>query len=167
MAIPFPIADYRLEKGSSLDRARLVKFMQRAYKDLGATEVGAHLADTVQRHFNSRSNLWWLIGPDAAALTRSLPGVPPRHEPIGCLWLGESIDQRNGQKQAYVFLLYIDKAHRRKGLGSALMVHAQQWAKQQGYAQVSLQVFEDNFSALGLYEKLGYKPQARWMSLDI
>ncbi|MGB3572085.1 MAG: GNAT family N-acetyltransferase [Phormidesmis sp.] len=167
MSEPFPIPNYRLEKGASLDRARLVKFMQRAYRDLGATETGTHLADTVSRHFTSESNLWWLIGPQSAALAGGLPGLQQRHEPVGCLWLGESIDQRNGQKQAYVFLLYVDEAHRRQGLGSMLMAHAQQWAKQQGYGQVSLQVFEDNVSALNLYEKLGYKPQARWMSLDI
>mgnify|MGYP001026524419 CR=1 FL=1 len=167
MSEPFPIPNYRLEKGSSLDRARLVKFMQRAYRDLGATEIGTHLADTVSRHFTSKSNLWWLIGPQSATLAGGLPGLQQRHEPIGCLWLGESIDQRNGQKQAYVFLLYVDKAHRRQGLGSMLMAHAQRWAKQQGYGQISLQVFEDNVSALNLYEKLGYKPQARWMSLDI
>lgn len=167
MAAPFPILNYRLEKGSSLDRARLVKFMQRAYRDLGATETGQHLADTVGRHFNSQSTLWWLIGPQSAIMTGGLPGIQQRHEPIGCLWLGESIDQRNGQKQAYVFLLYVDKAHRRQGLGSALMGHAHAWARQQGYAQMSLQVFENNVSAMSLYEKLGYQPQARWMSLDI
>ncbi len=167
MITPFPVADYRLEKGSSLDRARLVKFMQRAYRDLGASETGTHLADTVSRHFTSQSALWWLVGPQSASLPGGLPGLPQRHEPIGCIWLGESINQRDGQRQAYVFLLYVDAAHRQQGLGSALMVHAQLWAKQQGYSQISLQVFEDNISALGLYEKLGYTPQARWMSLDI
>lgn len=167
MTQPFPIANYRLEKGSSLDRARLVKFMQRAYRDLGAAETGTHLADTVGRHFSSQSNLWWLIGPQAASVSSGLPGFQQRHEPMGCLWIGESIDQRNGQKQAYVFLLYIDKAHRRQGLGSALMAHAQSWAKAQGYSQMSLQVFEDNVAAMTLYEKLGYQSQARWMSVDL
>ena len=167
MTTPFPIPNYRLEKGSSLDRARLVKFMQRAYRDLGATETGKHLADTVGRHFNSQSTLWWLIGPQSTAMLGGLPGIQQRHEPMGCLWLGESIDQRNGQKQAYVFLLYIEEAHRRQGLGSALMKHAQQWAKEQGYGQMSLQVFEDNISAMNLYQQLGYQPQARWMSVDL
>ncbi|MGD1897316.1 MAG: GNAT family N-acetyltransferase [Phormidesmis sp.] len=167
MTLPFPIANYRLEKGSSLDRARLVKFMQRAYRDLGAIETGTHMADTVGRHFNSQSNLWWLIGPQSTAISGGLPGLQQRHEPMGCLWMGESVDQRNGQKQAYVFLLYVEKAHRRRGLGSALMTHAHQWAKAQGYSQMSLQVFEDNLSALNLYQKLGYQPQARWMSLEI
>ncbi|MEL7227464.1 MAG: GNAT family N-acetyltransferase, partial [Cyanobacteria bacterium J06576_12] len=71
------------------------------------------------------------------------------------------------QKQAYVFLLYVDKAHRRQGLGSALMHHAHRWAKEKGYAQMSLQVFEDNASAMNLYRKLGYQSQARWMSVNL
>ena len=81
--------------------------------------------------------------------------------------MGEAVDQRTGDKQAYVFLLYIECNHRRKGLGSALMHHAQSWAKGQGYGQISLQVFEDNHSAVNLYNKLGYTSQARWMSLDL
>ena len=141
--------------------------MRRAYRDLGATETGTHLADTVGRHFSKQSTLWWLIGPQLASASKALPGLQQRHDPMGCLWMGEAVDQRNGQKQAYVYLLYIDEAHRRKGLGSALMAHAQSWAKGEGYAQVSLQVFENNLSAIKLYQKLGYQPQARWMSLDI
>lgn len=165
MAEPFPIANYRLEAGSTLDRARLVKFMQRAYRDLGATETGKHLAETVGRHFNRDSQLWWLIGPQSTP-AGGLPGLQ-RHEPMGCLWMGEAVDQRDGTKQAYVFLLYIDKAHRRQGLGTVLMDHAQSWAKQQGYRQISLQVFESNQSAFKMYSNLGYSTQARWMSLDI
>ncbi len=164
MATPFEIPGYRLEPGSTLDRARLVKFMQRAYRDLGATETGTHLADTVNRHFTASAKLWWLIG--SQPLSGGLPGLQ-RHEPVGCLWLGESIDQRNGHRQAYVFLLYVEASHRRQGLGTALMHYAHQWAKAQSYQQINLQVFEDNTAALSLYQKLGYTPQARWMSLGI
>lgn len=162
---PIP-ANYRLEAGSSLDRARLVKFMQRAYRELGATDASAHLADTVERHFSASSQLWWLVESRTSALPAGLPGTN-RPEPSGCLWLGEAIDQRSGLKQAYVFLLYVNPDHRQQGLGTALMHHAHQWAAQQGYRQIGLQVFEDNASALKLYRKLGYRSQARWMSLDI
>jgi len=165
VAESFPIPNYRLEAGSTLDRARLVKFMKRAYRDLGATEPGDHLAATVSRHFNSQSKLWWLIGPQSAPAS-GLPGLQ-RHEPMGCLWMGEAVNQRDGTKQAYVFLLYVDKSHRRQGLGSALMKHAQTWAQQQSYRQISLQVFEDNDLAIKLYSRMGYTTQARWMSLDI
>ena len=161
---PIP-ANYRLEAGSSLDRARLVKFMQRAYRELGATDGSAHLADTVERHFSASAQLWWLIE-KSSVQPSGLPGTN-RSDPSGCLWLGEAIDQRSGLKQAYVFLLYVNPNHRQQGLGTALMHHAQQWAVQQGYSQIGLQVFEDNAPALKLYQKLGYRSQARWLSLDI
>lgn len=166
MAIAFPIKNYRLESGSTLDRARLVKFMQRAYRDLGAINTGDHLADTVQRHFSNRTQLWWLMSDHSLPLPVGLPGTS-RIEPVGCLWQGEAVDQRTGLKQAYVFLLYVAPEHRQKGLGTAMMKQAQQWAKQQGYGQIGLQVFENNVSALALYRKLGYHSQARWLSLEI
>ncbi len=166
MAISLPIENYQLEAGSASDRARLVKFMQRAYGDLGAINPGAHLADTVQRHFSAQSQLWWLISNQPATVPVGLPGTN-RPEPVGCLWQGEAVDQRTGVKQAYVFLLYVAPDHRHQGLGMAMMEHAQQWAKQQGYGQIGLQVFEDNVSALNLYQKLGYRTQARWLSLEI
>lgn len=167
MASPFPRAQYYLEVGSTLQRARLVKFMQRAYRDMGASQTGQHLADTVERHLSPRSQLWWLVERTPEKdLPAGLPGSL-NQEPVGCLWLGEAIDQRSGEAQAYVFLLYVAPHHRGLGLGSGLMEHAQQWAKQRGYRQVSLQVFEDNLPALRLYSRLGYQPQARWLTLDI
>jgi ribosomal protein S18 acetylase RimI-like enzyme len=185
VALPFSADNYRgkyrLEAGSALQRARLVKFMQRAYREMAhdsgqkrgpekdeapvSAYVGAHLADTVQRHLSARSKLWWLIDQSTAASV-GLPGIHTL-EPVGCLWMGEAIDQRTGSQQAYVFLLYIAPEHRHQGLGTALMYHAQNWAKQQGYGQISLQVFEDNDAAMQLYTKLGYQSQAKWMSLEI
>ena len=159
------LTNYCLEAGSVLDRARLVKFMQRAYRELGTTDAIAHLADTVERHFSASSQLWWLVE-KLAVQPSGLPGTN-RPDPSGCLWLGEAIDQRSELKQAYVFLLYVNPVHRQQGLGTALMHHAQQWAAQQGYSQIGLQVFEDNAPALKLYRKLGYRSQARWLSLDI
>lgn len=165
MVAPFPIENYRLEAGSTLDRARLVKFMQRAYREMGGSGEGGHLADTVQRHFSAKSHLWWLIDM-RSPLPAGLPGTV-RPEPVGCLWLGEGIDQRSGAKQAYVFLIYVKIEYRRRGLGSAMMEHAQQWAGQQGYKQIGLQVFEDNNPAISLYNQLGYLTKARWLTLDL
>lgn len=172
MAAAFPIENYRLEAGSSLQRARLVKFMQRAYRDMSrdpgnAQNAGTHLADTVQRHLSPSSHIWWLIDTQATALPAGLPGIHSSLEPVGCLWMGEAIDQRSGCQQAYVFLLYVAPAHRKKGLARALMNHARGWAKQQGYQHISLQVFEDNVAAMNLYKQLGYESQAKWMSLEL
>ena len=165
MTVALPIENYHLKAGSVLDRARLVKSMRRAYQEMGGEGEMLHLEHTVQRHFSSKSHIWWLID-ELEPLPVGLPGTT-RREPVGCLWLGEGIDQRSGAKQAYVFLLYVAAAHRRKGLGKAMMLLAQQWAQQQGYVQIGLQVFEDNQPALKLYEQMGYRPKARWLSLDL
>jgi len=173
MGESFPIENYRIEAGSSLQRTRLVKFMRRAYADIAketgqeTNSTGAHLAATVQRHLTPESNIWWVIDTKAASAPAGMPGVNSVFDPAGCLWLTEAIDQRSGDKQAYVFLLYVAPQHRHQGLGTALMQHAQTWAKEKGYEQVSLQVFEHNFAAMKLYEKLGYQSQAKWMSLDL
>lgn len=147
--------------------------MRRAYADIAkatgqaTTSTGAHLAETVQRHLSPSSHIWWVIDTKAAAAPSGMPGINSVFDPAGCLWLTEAIDQRSGHKQAYVFLLYVAPNHRQKGIGTALMQHAQQWAKQKGYGHISLQVFEHNRAAMKLYEKLGYQSEAKWMSLEL
>ncbi|MEO0541085.1 MAG: GNAT family N-acetyltransferase [Cyanobacteria bacterium P01_A01_bin.105] len=150
---PLPIVGYRWYHGSGIDEALVVRTLRRAYQDLGGQD-GPHLADTVRRHLSSRSKLWWVVpeGPDDET------------DPIGCLWLSEAVDQRTGESQAYVFLVYVAPAHRRRGIGTALMGQAQRWASKNGYPSISLQVFEANRAALALYEKLGYESQAVWLT---
>lgn len=160
----FRVPGYELRRGSPLDRAQLVKVMQRAYQDLGASG-GAHLAATVQRHLSNQSHLWWVNCVDEP-VPAGLPGVV-KPTPSGCLWLTEAIDQWTGLAQAYVFLIYVAPEHRRKGIGKALMEYAQSWAKAQGYGAIGLQVFESNLPAMQLYAGLGYQSRAVWMTLEL
>jgi len=79
---------------------------------------------------------------------------------IACIWLGQATDQRTGLLHPYILLLYVHPNHRRQGIATALLETAHQWAKAQGYSQVSLQVFSSNHAAQALYQKLGYEPEA-------
>jgi ribosomal protein S18 acetylase RimI-like enzyme len=158
----FEVPGYRLREGSVLDRAQLMKMMQRAYRDLGAMG-GEHLADTVQRHFSSTSQLWWVDVDQPRP--QGLPGIA-KPDPVGCLWLGYGIDQWTGEKHTYVFLVYVAPDHRRQGLGTALMQQAKVWTQAQGYGQIGLQVFDTNQPALALYKKLGYQPRAVLLTLE-
>lgn len=47
-------------------------------------------------------------------------------------------------------------SHRGRGLGRALMLAAEDWARAQGIERITLSVFADNHNARGLYESLGY-----------
>lgn len=151
---------YRLRRGSGLDRALLVKFMQRTYQELYPTESFAHLAQTVEQYFSGETPLWWVE--QEVAATENAAQIP-----VGCVWIGTAIDQVTGQRHPHIFLLYVRPEHRRQGLGSALMQQVETWAKERGDRQIGLQVFHQNQPARRLYEKLGYQPQALWLVKSI
>ena len=59
----------------------------------------------------------------------------------------------------YVYLgdIYVDKAHRKSGVGRQLMKAAQEWSNSIGAFQIQLLTAHTNFTAQALYESLGYK----------
>jgi ribosomal protein S18 acetylase RimI-like enzyme len=136
----------------------VVKFMQRNYVELDADQPRHHIAATVDRYLSRDTPLWWAEVTDGEI----------SHSAVGCIWLGQATDQRQGILHPYILLLYVDPRHRRRGIGTALMHVAHHWAKSEGNRQISLQVFSDNPAAQALYRKLGYRSEAILMkkSLD-
>jgi RimJ/RimL family protein N-acetyltransferase len=53
--------------------------------------------------------------------------------------------------------LMVASSHRRRGIGSALLVQAEDWARSAGVTKLELHVFPHNAPALALYESLGYE----------
>jgi RimJ/RimL family protein N-acetyltransferase len=53
--------------------------------------------------------------------------------------------------------LMVDRGHRRLGVGTALMVEAERWARRVGVRKLELHVFPYNKPAIALYEGLGYE----------
>lgn len=159
---------YIIRRGSALDRALLLKFMQRTYQDLFPNEDFSHLEQTVKQYFSSDTPLWWVdfLGEgdkgDEGASTLS-PSSHSRTSPIACLWVGNAIDQVQGNRHAHIFILYVVPEHRRRGIGTALMRYVENWAIQRGDRQIGLQVFQSNKPALNLYNQLGYQTQSLWM----
>ncbi|WP_442938893.1 GNAT family N-acetyltransferase [Nostoc sp.] len=85
------------------------------------------------------------------------------NSPIACLWVGNAIDQVQGNRHAHIFILYVVPEHRRRGIGRALMRYIENWAIERGDRQIGLQVFQSNKPALNLYNQLGYQTQSIWM----
>jgi GNAT superfamily N-acetyltransferase len=152
---------YQLRKGSGLDRALLLKFMHHTYEELYPGQDFSHLTQTVERYFSAETPLWWV---DVAGKLQTTPSLGLPHlshsTPIAGLWMGNAVDQVEGDRMTHIFLLYVMPQHRRQGIGSALVRHAEQWTKQRGDRKISLQVFVQNQPALNLYKKLGYQPQS-------
>ncbi|NJM72353.1 MAG: GNAT family N-acetyltransferase [Scytonema sp. RU_4_4] len=187
---------YKIRRGSTLDRALLVKFMQRTYQETFPQQDFSHLARTVEQYFSRETPLWWVDflgvevedkgqGGQGARGTRgkedkaiqnsklevssSSPHLPISPSPIACLWVGNAIDQIQGDRHAHIFLLYVAPEHRRQGIGTALMRYVEDWARARGDRQIALQVFKTNTAALNLYNQLDYQTQSLWMvkSLDV
>lgn len=150
------ITGYRLSQGSSLDRPLLVQMMQRTYDEMYPGTAIAHLAHTVDQYLSPETPLWWVKHDRPCEETSD-------DRPLGCLWIGNAIDQIRGDRHAHIFLLYVMPDYRRQGIGKALMQFAEQWAIKRGDRQIGLQVFLANQPALNLYQQLGYQTQSLWM----
>lgn len=59
--------------------------------------------------------------------------------------------------ESYVCNVYVLKEHRRKGLAKKLMEKAIDFTVDNGFKKVALHVAKDNFSAIKLYEGLGFE----------
>jgi ribosomal protein S18 acetylase RimI-like enzyme len=176
LTFDFPQPGYSIRRGSTLDKALLVKFIQRTYQELFPEQDFSHLSRTVEQYFSTDTPLWWVYeeareqetGSKGAEEQRSKgeftrSPVPSPQSPIACLWAGNAIDQVTGSRHAHIFILYVVPAHRRRGIGTALMQYIENWAKQRGDHQIGLQVFASNTPALNLYQQLGYQTQSLWM----
>lgn len=149
----FAVPGYVIRRGSKLDRSLLVRFLSKTYEEIAGTQRFDHLAQTVDRHLSEQTPVWWVY-----------PESPATPSPVGCLWLGNAIDQQIGDRHSYVLVLYVTPEHRRKGIATALLKQAQAWAQARGDRQIGLQVFADNPSAIALYRKFGFQTHSLWLT---
>lgn len=63
--------------------------------------------------------------------------------------------------------LVVTAAARGRGVGRALMVRAENWARELGITTVELNVFSFNAPARSLYEDLGYRPSAYLLTKQV
>jgi ribosomal protein S18 acetylase RimI-like enzyme len=64
-------------------------------------------------------------------------------------------------RRGHLEMLIVDMAHRRRGLGQALMEAVTDWARRQRAAELVLTVWEGNREAEAFYERLGYTVLSR------
>jgi GNAT superfamily N-acetyltransferase len=147
---------FNLRQGRSAEKYLLEKFLTLTYRELNPVGDFYHLQSTV-RQFLTPGTPFWFVDPIPSLDDLALD------EPVGCLWLGSAMDQLHGDSHTHVLLLYVGTEYRRRGIGRALMIWAEAWAKQRGDGQLSLQVFQQSRAASALYAQLGYQPQSLWL----
>jgi ribosomal protein S18 acetylase RimI-like enzyme len=63
--------------------------------------------------------------------------------------------------------LIVAPDYRNQGIGTALMDHAERWARQKGAAEIELNVYEFNTRAQAFYQNMGYTTLSKRMSKNI
>ncbi len=77
-------------------------------------------------------------------------------EPTGFVQLYRSFSTVSLQPVFILNDLYVGKAHRKKGIGEALLRSSQEYCKMEGYKGLALETAMDN-PAQALYERLGWE----------
>lgn len=150
---------YRWRQGSTGDRALLEKFARLVYGELFPENANFdHLSNTVVGYLSQASPIWWVEEVD-------LPSDD--YDPVGLLWAGVAIDQATGSRHLQILLLYVHPAHRRQGIGAALIDKAEALASERGDRCIGVQTFTHNQAALKLYERLGYRPSEVQLRKDL
>ena len=84
-----------------------------------------------------------------------------RGKPVGYLILTFGFDLEFGGRQAYLTDLYIEAAHRRKGIGTMVLAQVEEFCKSCGVEAIELQVTSKNASALDFYRGAGFQAYDR------
>jgi len=67
-------------------------------------------------------------------------------------------EDKSDPSSLFLISMWVAPTARRNGLGEKLIAAAVEWAQSIGTDQLSLDVADDNFSAIALYDKLLFKP---------
>ena len=79
----------------------------------------------------------------------------------GCLLMWTLEDYFSRERHAHISVIAISRDVEGRGLGRALMEHAERWARARGHRLLTLSVFESNRRAQQLYERCGFAVEMR------
>jgi GNAT superfamily N-acetyltransferase len=78
---------------------------------------------------------------------------------LGLIHLTTADDYYSAGQMAHIADVIVARDASGRGVGTALMAYAEQWAKARGFAMLSLNVFTANRRARNLYGRLGFEEE--------
>ncbi len=90
---------------------------------------------------------------------------PSSGERLGHLWMGP--DWRKEPDVLWLYDVFVEEAHRGRGIGRAMMLRLESEARAMGRKKIGLNVFGHNDVARRMYESLGYREGARQMYKEL
>jgi phosphinothricin acetyltransferase len=92
--------------------------------------------------------------------SNSAPTERAGHAAVAPIIAWGSLNQfnpREAYKHVVDFSIYVDRAHRGKGVGNVVLTRLVELAREHGYHKMVLSAFPSNTGGLALYEKLGFR----------
>ena len=143
--------DLTVRPATAADAATLARLRRHLFRDMGASEpeldvMDAAVAGYLPAALADGSYTGWLVeepgGRPVATVGVVTRVVPPT-------------SYNPGGRVATILGMYVDPAHRRRGLARALATIAVDWCRENGIRDVRLQATEDGRP---LYASMGFKP---------
>ena len=132
-------------------------------RDIGAVDLTCHPEFTVEISDNPSKS--WLDIRSDQALEKLMLRHPARY---GAIKSGEEIIAvgriATSGSWAIVARLFVDPAHRGKGLAKILMNHLMASASGDGATKIALQVDDENGAALALYQSMGFRTHHKYVT---
>ena len=84
---------------------------------------------------------------------------PGTHAPLATIAWGSlnQFNPRDAYRHVVDFSIYVERAHRGKGVGRVLLTRLVELAREHGYHKMVLSAFPDNTGGMALYQKLGFR----------
>jgi GNAT superfamily N-acetyltransferase len=147
--------------------AEFTAFLERTVAEYAAEKVRSGnwpAGDAAERSRQEHQRLLpqGLQTPNQHIYTLQVEGLP---EPVGDVWL--AVEAHGEKRTGFIYDLYVQPAHRRRGYGRAAMLAAEAEARRLGCASLGLHVFAHNTAATELYHALGYQVTNIVMSKDL
>jgi GNAT superfamily N-acetyltransferase len=90
---------------------------------------------------------------------RVLVAEQPGQGVVGVIFLEKRSDYFTGVEHGHIAILSVAEQAQGKGVAGALLLAAEDWARERGYARMTLNVFAGNERALRAYSRNGWEPE--------
>jgi ribosomal protein S18 acetylase RimI-like enzyme len=164
-AKPNPAGVFRIETATEDDWPWIVQGQATIYwvrlkserqREIGIRTVEQRVAQQVAKLRNEEGF------PSQALVAKTKEGTP-----AGFVWVARTHNDSTGQLEASLLNQYVAEPYRGQGLGRRLMDKAEEWARLQGLARISLSVGVHNAIGQRLYESLGYQVETLRMTKEL
>lgn len=98
---------------------------------------------------------------------RLLVAEDPSSEVVGHAWLALREPRTGAGAVAWLYDIRVEQAHRRGGVGDAIMAAVEVVARDTGARKLELNVFGGNSAAIALYQRRGYEVTTQQMTKQL